>query len=50
MPRHSRRSKRGGDKLDDIQSQLDSIQQPINELKNPKFNNGTTYNGKRISI
>lgn len=33
MVRHSRRSRRGGDKLDDIQSQLDSIQQQVNELK-----------------
>jgi hypothetical protein len=32
MVRHSR-SKRGGDKIDDIQSQLDSIQQQVNELK-----------------
>jgi hypothetical protein len=33
MVRHSRRSRKGGDKLDDIQSQLDSIQQQVNELK-----------------
>ena len=33
MVRHSRRSKRGGDKLDDIQSQLDSIQLEVNQLK-----------------
>jgi hypothetical protein len=33
MGRHSRRSRRGGDKIDDIQSQLDSIQQQVNELK-----------------
>ena len=33
--RRSRRSRRGGDKLDDIQNQLDSIQQQVNELKNP---------------
>jgi len=33
MVRHSRRSRRGGDKLDDIQSQLDNIQQQVNELK-----------------
>jgi hypothetical protein len=33
MVRHSRRSRRGGDKIDDIQSQLDSIQQQVNELK-----------------
>ena len=32
--RRSRRSRRGGDKLDDIQNQLDSIQQQVNELKN----------------
>ena len=33
MVRHSRRSRIGGDKLDDIQSQLDTIQQQVNELK-----------------
>ena len=33
MVRHSRRSRKGGDKLDDIQTQLDSIQQQVNELK-----------------
>ena len=33
MVRHSRRSRRGGDKLDDIQKQLDSIQQEVNMLK-----------------
>ena len=33
MVRHSRKSRRGGDKIDDIQSQLDSIQQQVNELK-----------------
>jgi hypothetical protein len=33
MVRHSRKNRRGGDKLDDIQSQLDSIQQQVNELK-----------------
>lgn len=34
MVRHSRRHRRGGDKLDDIQQQLDSIQQEVNQLKN----------------
>ena len=34
MVRHSRRNRKGGDKLDDIQKQLDSIQQQVNELKN----------------
>ena len=33
MARHSRRNRRGGDKIDDIQIQLDSIQQQVNELK-----------------
>jgi hypothetical protein len=33
MVRHYGRNKRGGDKIDDIQSQLDSIQQQVNELK-----------------
>ena len=33
MVRHSRRSRRGGDKLDDIQKQLDSLQQEVNQLK-----------------
>ena len=32
MPRHSR--KRGGGQIEDIQTQLDSIQQQINEMKN----------------
>ena len=30
----SRRNKRGGDKIEDLQSQLDSIQSQVNELKN----------------
>ena len=34
MPRNSRRSKKGGDKLDDLQTQLNNIQQEVNELKN----------------
>lgn len=33
MVRYSRRNRRGGDKLDDIQVQVDSIQQQLNELK-----------------
>lgn len=33
MVRHSRKNRRGGDKLDDIQQQLDSIQQEVNKLK-----------------
>jgi cell division protein FtsL len=33
MVRHSRKNRRGGDKIDDIQSQLDNIQQEVNELK-----------------
>jgi hypothetical protein len=33
MTRHSR--KRGGGQIEDIQTQLDSIQQQINEMKNP---------------
>ena len=32
MPRHSR--KKGGGQIEDIQTQLDSIQQQINEMKN----------------
>ena len=35
MVRH-RKTKRGGDRIDDIQSQLDSIQQQVNELKGSK--------------
>ncbi len=42
MGRHSRRSRRGGDKIDDIQSQLDSIQQQVNELKGSS--SGANYN------
>jgi len=33
MVRHSKKNRKGGDKIDDIQSQLDSIQQQVNELK-----------------
>ena len=33
MVRHSRRNRKGGDKLDDIQKQLDSIQDEVNQLK-----------------
>ena len=33
MVRHSKRSRRGGEKLDDIQMQLNDIQQQVNELK-----------------
>ena len=33
MVRHSKKNRRGGDKIEDIQSQLDSIQQQVNELK-----------------
>lgn len=33
MVRHSKRHMRGGDKLDDIQKQLDSLQQEVNQLK-----------------
>lgn len=36
MVRHSRRSRKGGDKIDDIQSHLDDIQKLVNELKNTK--------------
>jgi hypothetical protein len=34
MVRHSKKNRRGGDKLDDIQLQVDSIQEQLNELKN----------------
>ena len=34
MVRHSRRNRKGGDKLDDIQMQLDNIQAELNSLKN----------------
>ena len=34
MVRHSKKNRRGGDKIDDIQSQVDSLQQQLNELKN----------------
>jgi len=33
MVRHSKKNRRGGDKIDDIQVQLDDIQKQINELK-----------------
>jgi hypothetical protein len=33
MARYSRRNRKGGDKLDDIQVQVDRIQQELNELK-----------------
>ena len=33
MVRHSKKNRRGGDKIDDIQSQVDSLQQQLNELK-----------------
>jgi hypothetical protein len=33
MVRHSRRTIKGGDKIEDIQSQLDDIQKQLNELK-----------------
>jgi hypothetical protein len=33
MVRHSRKNRRGGDKLDDIQKQLDNIQEEVNNLK-----------------
>ena len=33
MVRRSKKNRRGGDKIDDIQSQLDSIQQQVNEMK-----------------
>ena len=33
MPRNSRRSRKGGENLDDIQTKLDNIQQEVNELK-----------------
>ena len=34
MVRYSKKNRRGGDKLDDIQVQVDNIQQQLNELKN----------------
>jgi hypothetical protein len=33
---YSKKNKRGGDKLDDIQTQLNTIQDQVNELKNSK--------------
>jgi hypothetical protein len=36
MVRHTKKNKRGGDKLEDIQSQLNTIQEQVNELKNSK--------------
>lgn len=33
MARHSRRSRKGGDKIDDIQSHLNELQKLVNELK-----------------
>jgi hypothetical protein len=40
MTRHSR--KRGGGQIEDIQTQLDSIQQQINEMKNPGSSSSST--------
>ena len=37
MVRHSKKNKRGGDKLDDIQTQLNTIQEEVNKLKNSKI-------------
>jgi len=37
----SRRNKRGGDKIEDIQSQLDMLQSQVNELKNSGTDSGT---------
>jgi len=37
--RYSRRNRRGGDKIDDIQEQLDRIQQQVNEIKNSSSTN-----------
>jgi len=34
MVRYTKKNKRGGDKLQDIQSQLNTIQEQVNELKN----------------
>jgi hypothetical protein len=36
MVRYTKKNKRGGDKLQDIQSQLNTIQEQVNELKNPR--------------
>ena len=36
MTRHTKKNKRGGDKLDDLQSQLNTIQEQVNELKNSR--------------
>ena len=36
MVRRTKKNKRGGDKLEDIQSQLNTIQEQVNELKNSK--------------
>ena len=33
MARHSRRSRKGGDKIDDIQSHLNELQKLVKELK-----------------
>jgi hypothetical protein len=36
MVRYTKKNKRGGDKLQDIQSQLNTIQEQVNELKNSR--------------
>ena len=33
MVRHSKKNRRGGEKLDDIQAQVDSLQQQLNDMK-----------------
>ena len=38
MARYSRRRGRGGGKIEDIQTQLDSIQEQVNEIKNSSSN------------
>ena len=38
MTRYSRKKGRGGGKIEDIQTQLDSIQEQINEIKNTSAN------------
>ena len=38
MARYSKKRRRGGGKIEDIQTQLDSIQEQINEIKNTSSN------------
>jgi len=47
MVRHSRKNRRGGDKLDDIQVRVDDIQRELNELKS---SSSSSMTGEVISM